>query len=114
MTQHTCRALGAFDPDVRHRANDATVGLALVAGGHAVTLLPDLALAGRDEGVVTRAIAEGPVTRRILAATRSADAARPSTRALLHAIRGAAGALVERAPAVVRAPRARRSAAGGP
>src|SRR3954469_19035671 len=42
MTQRTCREHGGFDPDIRHRTNDATVGLALVARGMAVTLLPDL------------------------------------------------------------------------
>ena len=37
-------------------------------------------------------IAERPVSRMIFAATRAADAARPSTRALLQAIRYAASA----------------------
>ena len=40
MTQRTCRELGGFDPDIRHRTNDATVSLALVARGLAVTMLP--------------------------------------------------------------------------
>ena len=39
-----------------------------------------------------RAIAEGSVDRAIFAATRAADAARPSTRALLAAVRAAAAA----------------------
>jgi hypothetical protein len=43
--------------------------------------------------VARRAIAEGPVDRAIFAATRAADAARPSTQALLGAVRGAAAAL---------------------
>ena len=47
MTQRTCRELGGFEPDIRHRTNDATISLALVARGLAVTLLPDLPLAGR-------------------------------------------------------------------
>ena len=46
MTQRICRELGGFDPDIRHRANDATVSLALVARGLAVAMLPDLAAAG--------------------------------------------------------------------
>ena len=52
MTQRTCREHGGFEPDIRHRTNDATVSLALVARGLAVTLLPELrparAPAGRD------------------------------------------------------------------
>ena len=82
MTQRTCRELGGFDPDIRHRANDATISLALVARGLAVSMLPELPLLGRRRGVALRTIAEGPVDRAIFAATRAADAARPSTQAL--------------------------------
>jgi DNA-binding transcriptional LysR family regulator len=90
MTRRTCRALGDFDPDIRHRANDSTISLALVARGLAVTMLPDLPLRGRHPGIAVRPIAEGPVSRAIFAATRSTDAARPSTRAILAAVRVAA------------------------
>jgi len=93
MTHRTCRELGGFDPDVRHRTADATVSLALVARGLAVTMLPDLALVGHDPGMELRPLAEGPVSRAIFAATRAADAARPSTQALLAAVRSAAEAL---------------------
>jgi DNA-binding transcriptional LysR family regulator len=96
MTQRTCRELGGFDPDIRHRANDATISLALVARGLAVTLLPDLPLPDRHPGIALRAIAEGPVSRAIFAATRAADAARPSTQALVAAVRNAASALPQR------------------
>jgi DNA-binding transcriptional LysR family regulator len=88
MTRRTCRELGGFEPDVRHRTNDATVSVALVGRGLAVTMLPDLALPGRYPGVALRTIAERSVSRAIFAATRAADAARPSTRALLAAVRG--------------------------
>jgi DNA-binding transcriptional LysR family regulator len=87
MTQRTCRALGGFDPDIRHRTNDATVSLALVARGMAVTMLPDLVLPGRHPGVALRAIADGSAARAIVAVTRAADAARPSTQAVLAAVR---------------------------
>jgi DNA-binding transcriptional LysR family regulator len=89
MTQRICRELGGFDPDIRFRANDATVSLALVARGLAVALLPDLPLPQRPRGLAVRPIAEGEVTRAIFAVTRAADAARPSTQALLAAIRDA-------------------------
>ncbi len=89
MTQRTCRELGGFDPDIRHRANDATIALALVARGLAVTLLPDLPISGRVPGITPRPIAEAPVSRAIFAATRTADAVRPSIQALLAAVREA-------------------------
>jgi DNA-binding transcriptional LysR family regulator len=93
MTQRTCRQHGGFDPDIRHRTNDATVSLALVARGLAVTLLPHLALPARRSGIALREIAGHPSKRAIFAVTRTADAARPSTQALVAAMREAAEAL---------------------
>jgi DNA-binding transcriptional LysR family regulator len=69
------------------------VGLALVSRGLAVTLLPDLPLPPRYRGIAVRPIAEGSVSRAIFAATRAADATRPSTQALVAAVRDAAAAL---------------------
>ena len=54
-----------------------------------MTLLPELTDPGRHPGVTTRRVAGGDVHRTILAATRTADAQRPSTRALLGAVRAA-------------------------
>jgi DNA-binding transcriptional LysR family regulator len=93
VTRRTCRQHGGFEPDIRHRTNDATVSLALVARGLAVTLLPELALARHHPGITLRPIAEHPIDRTILAATRATDAARPSTQALLAAIQDATRAL---------------------
>jgi DNA-binding transcriptional LysR family regulator len=93
MTRRTCRRLGGFDPDVRHRTVDATISVALVARGLAVTMLPELALPARIRGVQRRRLAEGSASRAIFAATRAADAARPSTQALVAAVREAAAAL---------------------
>ena len=93
MTLRTCQAFGGFEPDVRHRANDATITLALIAHGLSVALLPDLALPRDPPGVALREIADGPVDRAIFAVTRATDAARPSTQALLAAVRAAADAL---------------------
>ena len=42
LTRRVCREYGGYEPDIRHRANDATIGLALIAHGLAVALLPDL------------------------------------------------------------------------
>ena len=93
MARRTCRALGGFDPDVRHWANDSVISLQLVERGLAVTMLPALPLVGHRRRVATRRIAEAPVSRAIFAATRAADAKRPSTKALLAAVRQAADAL---------------------
>lgn len=91
MIRRTCRDLGGFDPDVRHRTSDSTISIALVGRGLAVTMLPDLPLTGYDDPrVELRPIAEAPVSRAIFAATRATDAARPSTQALLAAVREAA------------------------
>jgi len=83
MTQRTCRALGGFDPDIRHRTSDATVSLALVARGLAVALVPGLAIPDEHPRVTLRATG---VTRRILAVVREADAARPSVQAALASL----------------------------
>jgi DNA-binding transcriptional LysR family regulator len=93
MTERTCRQLGGFDPTVRHRADDSVLSLGLVGQGLAVTLLPDLVAPAAQPGVVVRTIAEGRVHRTIFAATRAADAERPSVRALLAAVRTAAATL---------------------
>jgi DNA-binding transcriptional LysR family regulator len=85
MTQRTCRAQG-FEPDIRHRTNDANVSLALVAAGLAVTLLPQLVLP--PSGFTVLPV---PVERAVFAVTRAADRARPSTQALLGAVREAVG-----------------------
>ncbi len=93
ITKRTCRALGGFDPDIRHRTNDSVLSLALVADGQAVTLLPQLVRPAAPPGVVARAIAEGSVHRTIFAATRTADAERPTVQALLAAVRAVAADL---------------------
>jgi DNA-binding transcriptional LysR family regulator len=93
MIQRTCREHGGFDPDIRHRTNDATVSLALVARAMAVTLLPDLVMPGRHPGTALRRVAGARLERAIFTVTRAADAARPSTQALLAAVRHAAAAV---------------------
>ena len=90
ITNRTCRELGAFDPDLRHRTNDSVTSLALVAAGQAVTLLPDFVRPQAHPGVAVRAIAGGAVHRTIFMATRAADAERPSVQALRAAVRAAA------------------------
>jgi DNA-binding transcriptional LysR family regulator len=93
MTARTCRELGGFDPDIRHRTNDSVTTLAVVAHGQAVTLLPELVAPDAHPGITVRAIAEGSVHRTIFTATRIADASRPSVQAVLAAVRTAAASL---------------------
>jgi DNA-binding transcriptional LysR family regulator len=93
MTRRVCREMGGFEPDIRHRANDATIGLAFIEHGLAVALLPDLPIPEGYPGIAVRSIAEGPVSRKIFAAFRATDTARPSTRALLDAVSAAGSAL---------------------
>ena len=95
MTRRTCQELGGFTPDVRHRTNDATISVAIVAQGLAVAMLPDLPLPRRLTGVALRDIADAHITRAIFASTRSSDAARPSTQAVLAAVREAVTAVGE-------------------
>jgi DNA-binding transcriptional LysR family regulator len=98
MTTHACRELGGFDPDVRHRTNDSVTSLALVGAGEAVTLLPALVDPdpAKHPGVAVRAIADGSIHRTIFTATRTADAERPSVRAIRAAIRTATARLAQR------------------
>ena len=88
-----CRALGGFEPELRHRSNDLGVLEELVAAGEAVALLPSLGRPGRVPGVAVRHCAEAPARSPHLprrpprqhrpagAAGGLASAARPGARA---------------------------------
>ena len=65
-----CRRAG-FEPNVVARVHDAAAMLAFVEVGSAITVLPELAvLRTRPRAIVWRPL-DPPVTRRLLAATRS-------------------------------------------
>jgi DNA-binding transcriptional LysR family regulator len=85
MVIGTCRALGGYEPDIRHRSNDADVQLELVRAGAAVALMPPLALPSGDPALAIRDIAEATVRRRLVAATRETPPA-PALIALLAAV----------------------------
>ena len=93
MTQRTCRELGGFEPDIRHRTNDATVSLALVAARPRRDAAARRWPCPARTRLAVRRFAGAPVDRTIFAVTRAADAARPSTQALLAAVRTAAAPL---------------------
>ncbi len=72
VTRRICREHGGFEPIIRHRAEDATLALELVARGLAVTLLPDLALQGAPDGLDSVVV---PGAERVIhATTRATDA----------------------------------------
>ncbi|GAA2285101.1 hypothetical protein GCM10010402_48270 [Actinomadura luteofluorescens] len=70
----------------------------MVAQGGAVCLVPDLALAEREEGIVVRDVADAPVDRRMVMWTRVGAEVRPSVTAVLRELRRSADLLVERRP----------------
>jgi DNA-binding transcriptional LysR family regulator len=72
-----CRTAG-FEPDVRYRSNDVTVFLSLVAHGHAVALVPALALAAPSlPSVSPHGVSGLDLRRRIFTAVRRGDDERP-------------------------------------
>jgi DNA-binding transcriptional LysR family regulator len=88
-----CRLIGGFEPDVRHRANDIAILIALVAAGEGVVLLPGLARAERDRRIAVRPIKDADLGRTIYALNRRTSAARPSVRALIGELRTAGTAV---------------------
>jgi DNA-binding transcriptional LysR family regulator len=87
MLERTCRTLGGFEPDVRHRVNDLETMLELAAAGLAVALVPWLGGPARRGDVVVRPLAGGGISRSVFAAVRAGAAERPAVGALLGALR---------------------------
>jgi DNA-binding transcriptional LysR family regulator len=86
---HACRSAG-FEPDIRYRSNDVTVFLSLVAGGHAVALVPALALIPPTRGDVTlHEVEDVQLTRRLFTAVRRGDGRRPALARVRRAVRHA-------------------------
>jgi DNA-binding transcriptional LysR family regulator len=83
-----CRSAGGFEPDIHHRVNDIRMLLDLVAIGGVAALLPSLGHPEEDPRVEVRELVEGPLTRALFVATRAANRGRPSTAAVVDAIRG--------------------------
>jgi DNA-binding transcriptional LysR family regulator len=85
MVVGTCRSLGGYEPDLRHRSNDADVQLELVRVGAAVALLPTLTLPPDDPKLAVRDVAEATLGRRLVVVTRDSRPA-PALTALLAAV----------------------------
>jgi DNA-binding transcriptional LysR family regulator len=90
MVDRICRSVGGFEPDIRHRLNDMGLLVELVARGRAVALVPALGAPERDRRLAVRSPAEGPFTRALFVAVRASDRTRPSTAAVVAAIRQSA------------------------
>ncbi|MGY1650104.1 LysR family transcriptional regulator [Geodermatophilus sp. SYSU D01119] len=87
-----CRSLGGFEPDLRHRSDDADVQLELVRRAGAVALLPALTLPGGDPALAVRDVAGAAVRRRLVLLTRDQPAP-PALAAFLDAVRSRADRL---------------------
>ncbi|MET7879105.1 LysR family transcriptional regulator [Micromonospora profundi] len=85
MVVGTCRALGGYEPDLRHRCSDADVQLELVRVAAAVALMPALTVPDNDPALAVRDVAEATLKRRLFAATRDTPPA-PALTALLAAV----------------------------
>ena len=88
-----CRSLGGYDPDLRHRSNDAGVQLQLVRTAGAVALLPTLALPDGDPTLAVRDVAGAVVSRRLILLARDQPTA-PALDAVLAAVRAQTHRLV--------------------
>jgi DNA-binding transcriptional LysR family regulator len=82
----TCRALGGYEPDLRHRSNDANVQLDLVRSAGAVALLPALTLPAADPAFIDRDVAEASLGRRLVVITRD-NPASPALGTFLTAVK---------------------------
>ncbi|MEU6036388.1 LysR substrate-binding domain-containing protein [Actinomadura sp. NPDC047616] len=102
LLERTCVELGGYRPAVRFRTNDLLVVFAVIAHGGAAAIVPDLALAEDQAGIVVRDIADARVSRRMVMWTRVGADVRPSVRAVLAALRDSADALVAGRPGLVR------------
>jgi DNA-binding transcriptional LysR family regulator len=91
MFVRLCRAVGGFEPDIRHRVSEMQTILDVVAGADVAAVVPALGRPERAAGVAVRRLAEGPCTRAIYVSTRASDRGRPSTAAVVDAIRHEAG-----------------------
>jgi DNA-binding transcriptional LysR family regulator len=87
LVRRVCNEHGGFEPDVRHETNELSMLLALVATGHAVTLLPELALIDIPPAVVVRPVADAELTRTLFTAVRAGADRRPALAAVRETIR---------------------------
>jgi molybdate transport repressor ModE-like protein len=80
-----CQAAG-FDPRISFESDDYHVLQGLVSTGVGVTLMPELALAGRHPEMVLRPVAREAPVRRVWAAALAAGSRAPATDAMLDVL----------------------------
>jgi DNA-binding transcriptional LysR family regulator len=80
-----CQAAG-FDPKISFESDDYQVLQGLVAAGVGVTLLPELALAGRHPEMELRPIAPKPPVRRVWATALAEGSRAPATDAMFEVL----------------------------
>lgn len=80
-----CRSLGGYEPDLRHRSDDADVQLQLIRTTGAVGLMPQLTLPDADPALALREVAGADVRRRLVLITRDGPTA-PALAAFLAAV----------------------------
>jgi DNA-binding transcriptional LysR family regulator len=90
LVQRVCATHGGFEPIVRHQTNELSMLVGLVARGHAVTMLPEIAFTGGHEGVAVLPVAGVHADRTVFTATRAGAGHRPALAAVRAALRGAA------------------------
>jgi DNA-binding transcriptional LysR family regulator len=90
MALRACQRFGGFAPQIRHQANDLTVLLALVAGGHAVAFVPEL-LGDGGPDIAIRDVAERRLERTVFTAARRSSAGHPAIAAVRAALQDVAG-----------------------
>ena len=88
MFVRVCRAVGGFEPRIRHRVNEMQLLLDVVASGAAAALVPALGRPENDPRVAVRHLAEGPFARALFVAVRASDRRRPTTAAVVATLRG--------------------------
>ncbi|MFI5484831.1 LysR family transcriptional regulator [Micromonospora echinaurantiaca] len=112
MVVGTCRSLGGYEPDLRHRSSDADVQLELVRVAAAVALMPLLTLPADDPALAVRDVAEATLRRRLVVVTRDSPPA-PALTALLAAVTDQARQLEPSGSERTPGRRSRRSAEEG-
>jgi DNA-binding transcriptional LysR family regulator len=84
-----CRSAG-FEPDVRWETDDMLLLVRAVAAGHGIAVLPRLAVADDIADVDIHPVIDPPMSRRLMALTRTSGQDRPVISAVLSELRKAA------------------------
>jgi DNA-binding transcriptional LysR family regulator len=79
-------AMAGFTPDIRHRVNEWSAALALVATGAGVALVPSLAIGCPPPGVALRPLSFPPAGRTLFGLVRAGSSESPACRAVLDAL----------------------------